>query len=399
MNVKIEKLDHQGRGIGHLEGKIVFVENALPSEEVDVKLERETSKYRCASVTDYITKSSSRVKSKCPFYEVCGGCSLRHMSYDDSLKFKKNKLQEIMLKYANLETDIEIVKNKNRDFYRNKVEIHFENGVAGFYKKNSHEVVEVDRCLNVEEAINTVLRSVDFFHLDNGKMTIKANYNGEVIIDIETEENPNIEIEVLRNKMKLVGIIMNGKTVFGADHFIEMVGGLLFKETYDSFFQVNRYINGQLFDILKNLLDENSVVLDMCCGVGTLSLIAASKAKKVYGIEIVENAVRDCMVNARMNKIENVEFMLGDAFKNAEKIEDDIDTVILDPPRMGLSKDGMNYLLKSLPKKIIYISCDPITLSRDLELLDGQYALKKTYLLDMFSYTYHVECVCVLNRR
>lgn len=399
MSLKIEKLDHHGRGIAHEDGKIIFVENALPDEEVEVEMTTETSKYKEAIVTNYLKKSASRVKSKCPYYEECGGCHLRHMSYDDTLKFKENKLMEILSKYAGVSAPIEIVKNKNRDFYRNKVEIHIENGVAGFYKKRSHDIVELDRCLNVEEAINTVLLSLNFFHLTNADMIIKCNYNGEIIVDIKSDEQPNIEVETLRNKMKLVGIIYNGETYFGSDHYIEMINGLLFKETYDSFFQINRYINEQLFKILTDQLNSDSIVLDMCSGVGTLSLVASKKAKRVYGIEIVENAVRDAIVNARMNKIENVNFMLADAFQNAKKIEDDIDTIIIDPPRSGLTEEGIKNILDINPENIFYISCDPVTLSRDLKVLTDKYDVKKVYLLDMFSYTYHVECVCILKVR
>ena len=399
MVFKIEKLDHHGRGIAHHNGKIVFVENALEEEEVEAKIVKTTTKYEEAVVTDYLKKSSARVKSKCPYYERCGGCHLRRLSYEDTLKFKKNKLQEIFLKYTGLAPNIEVIKNKNRDFYRNKIELHIVDGVAGFYKKNTHDIVETDRCLNAEEAINTVMRSLDFFHLTNATMTIKCNYNSEVIVIIETDENPQIEVEVLRGKIKLVGIILNDNAIFGADHYIEMIDKMLFKETYNSFFQINRYINEQLFSIVKDNLQSDSTVLDMCCGVGTLSLVAATKVKKVYGIEIVENAIRDAIVNARMNKIENVEFMLGDAFQNASKIDEVIDTIIIDPPRSGLNQTGIESVTKINPKTIVYISCDPITLSRDLNVLQDNYEVKKVYLLDMFSYTYHVESLCVMNRR
>ena len=400
MSFKISKLDHQGRGITHDDGKVIFVENALPSEEVEIDVTGETSKYKLATVKEYIQKSERRVKSKCPKYEECGGCHLRHMSYDDTLVFKKEKLEEILIKYAKVENaEIEVIKNKNRDFYRNKVEVHIENGVSGFYKKNSHDLVEIDRCLNAEEAINIVLRSIDILHIENGVVTVKSNYNGEIILVIDSKDEPNIEIERLRDKVKLVGIVYDGKLLFGSDHFIEIIDGLLFKESYDSFFQVNRYINGELFKLLDRYLKDDSVVLDMCSGVGTLSIVASKKAKKVYGIEIVENAVRDAIVNAKMNKVENVEFMLGDAFKNAQKISDDIDTIIIDPPRSGLSKEGIESILNINPRDVIYISCDPVTLSRDIDLLSTKYTIKKIYLLDMFSFTYHVECVCLLSHK
>lgn len=399
MILKIEKLDHQGRGIAHADGKIVFVENALPEETVDVEVIIEKPKYKEAIVKEYIKKSSSRTKSKCPYYEECGGCQLRHMSYDDTLNFKKNKLKEILIKYANLSCDTGVIKNPQRDFYRNKIELHIKDGVAGFYKKCSHELVETDRCINAEEAINTVMRSLDFFHLQNAHMTIKCNYNGEVIIEIESEEEPHIEVEKLRDKMKLVGIVYNKELYFGSDHYMEIVDGLLFKETYNSFFQVNRHINEEIFKLLKSHIKPNSVVLDMCSGVGTLSIVASTKAKTVYGIEIIDNAVKDALVNAKMNKIENVNFLLGDAFENIKKIADRIDAIIVDPPRSGISKEGIENILSISPEKIIYISCDPVTLARDIKLLEEKYSVEKIYLLDMFSYTYHIESFCILNKR
>lgn len=398
MKVKIEKLDHHGRGIAHIDGKIVFVENALPGEVVVIEIEKETPKFMEATVVEYVTKSEARVKSKCPYYEECGGCHLRHMSYEDTLAFKKNKLEEILKKYASLECEINVIKNKNRDFYRNKVELQVVDGVYGFFKKGSHDIVEIDRCLNAEEAINVVLRSTNLFHIKNGKVTIKCNYNGEIILNIEADNEANIEIEKLRDRVKLVGIIYNGKLIFGADHFIEIVDNTLFKETYNSFFQVNRYINENLFKLITENIQDGEVVLDMCSGVGTLSLVASRKASKVYAIEIVENAVRDAIVNARMNKIENVNFMLGDAYSKIAKIDDVLNTVIIDPPRSGLNKEALDSLLNIKASKIIYISCDPVTLSRDLNVLKSNYDVEKVYLLDMFSYTYHVECVCVLNR-
>ncbi len=399
MELNIIRLDHHGRGIAFIDGKIVFVDNALPGEKVKVEVFRETSKYKEARVVEYITLSEKRTKSKCPFYEECGGCQLRHISYDDTIEFKKNKVLEILKKYADLEPKPEIIKNKNREYYRNKIELQIKDGSIGFYKKRSHELVEIDRCLNAEEAINSFLLNANLLHINNGNMTIKTNYNGELIVVINSDEEPEIEIEALREKHKLVGIILNGKVLFGSNHFIEIIDDMFFKESFDSFFQINRYINSELFRLIKENINSDETVLDLCSGVGTLSIIASQKAKKVYGIEIVENAVRDSLINARMNKRENISFMLGDAFTGIKKIKDKIDTIILDPPRNGLSKDGIINVLDSEASKIIYISCDPVTLSRDLNVLKRKYDIEKFYILDMFSYTYHVECVCILKRR
>ena len=398
IELNITKLDHHGRGIAYLDGKIVFVENALPGEKVLVKITNDEKKFMEAKVVEYLEKSNNRVKSKCPYYLECGGCHLRHMSYSDTLDFKKNKVREILEKYAGILPNIEVIKNPKKDFYRNKIELKIQDGIVGFYKKNSHDIVELDRCLNAEDAINSFLLNIDMLGIKNGEVVIKSNYNGELIIVINAID-ANVNSEALRNKHKIVGIILNDKILFGTESFIEIVDNMFFKESYNSFFQVNRNINLELFKLIKENIDEDSIVLDLCSGVGTLSIVASEKAKEVYAIEIVENAVKDALINAKMNKKDNINFMLGDAFKLIDKIKDDIDTIIVDPPRSGLNRESLESILKIVPKKMIYISCDPLTLARDLKVLKSKYEVKKFYLLDMFSYTYHVETVMVLEKK
>lgn len=398
MELEIIRLDHHGRGIAYLDGKIVFVENALKGEKVLVEVTNETSKFIEAKVLKYLEKSDKRIKSKCPYYEECGGCHLRHMSYQDTLEFKKNKVSEILKKYANISPNIEVIKNTKKDYYRNKIEIKIQDGIVGFYKKKSHEIVELDRCLNAEEAINSFLLNIDMLGIKNGEVIIKANYNGELIIIIKSPQC-NVEIESLREKHKIVGIIHNDKIIFGTDSFIEIVNGLFFKESYNSFFQVNRTITEKLFELIRENINEDSIVLDLCSGVGTLSIVASEKANKVYAIEIVENSVKDALINQRMNKRENINFILGDAFSKIEKIEDKIDTIIIDPPRSGLNHISLKSILKVLPNNIIYISCDPVTLARDLKILSIKYDIKKFYILDMFSYTYHCESFVFLEHK
>lgn len=399
MELEIKKLDHNGRGISYLNDKIIFIENALPNEIVDIEITKETSKYYTGKAIKYIKSSPKRTKSKCPISDKCGGCHLRHLSYDDTINFKKNKLAEILEKYAGIKENITVIKNKQKNFYRNKIEVQIVDGIAGFYKINSHDIVETDRCINAEESINDIIRSIERLNVKNGYVTIRSNYNKEIIINIESNEEPNIDTDLISKSCKLVGIIHNDKILYGADHFIEIIDNTFFKVTYNSFFQVNRSICEELFKIVKANIDENSIVLDMCSGVGTLSIIASKKAKKVYGIEIVENSVKDALVNAQMNKCTNIHFMLGDAFNLINKIEEKIDIIIIDPPRSGLQKSAIDTILNSETKKIIYVSCDPLTLGRDINFLKEKYCVKKIFLLDMFSYTYHVECVCVLNRR
>lgn len=397
MIVQIERLDHHGRGIAHLDGKIVFIDNALPDEKVKIKITKESSKYYEAKVTEYVKLSDKRVKSKCIYYESCGGCHLRHMDYNGTIDFKIKKVKEIFEKYAGLIIDPEVIECPKENHYRNKVEIKVVNNVVGFYEKGSHNIVELDRCLNAEDAINALLLNIDLFHLKNGEITIKSNYNGELIIVINTDETPDIEIEKLREKHKIVGILVNNKLIFGSDNFIEVIDGLFFKETYNSFFQTNRQINEKLFSIIKENINYDDVVLDLCCGVGTLSIVASTKAKNVYGIEIVENSVKDAIINAKMNKRDNVEFILGDAFEKINIVKQDITKLIVDPPRSGLNEKALRTILSSSFKSIIYVACDPVTMSRDLKVLSQKYEIKKSYILDMFPYTYHVECVSLLS--
>ena len=394
----IEKLDFNLRGITHIDGKVVFVDNALPGEEVKVDILKDEKTYSIAEVKEYITKSPKRIKSKCPYFDTCGGCMIRNLNYNDGLNYKKDNVIEIIKRNANIDINPKVIKNEQKDLYRNKIEIKCIDGKYGFYKRNSHNLVEIDRCLNAEEPINKMIMHLEDLNLTNGEIIIKCNNMGEILLNIITKDTCNIDIDHLREKVKLVGIVYNDKIIYGNDYFMETIDNKLYKESYNSFFQVNRYINEKLIRALKENIDDNSIVLDLCCGVGTLGLSIAEKCKKIYGIEIVKNAIEDAKFNAKINNINNADFILGDAFVLMEDIKD-IDTIIIDPPRNGISKNGIKNILNKKVNKLIYISCNPITLARDLNLLKEEYDIKKSYVLDMFSYTNHIESLVVLERK
>ena len=393
----IEKLDYYGRGVMHDDGKVIFVENALPGEEVEVKVTNSTPSYDEAIVLNYIKKSSKRVKSKCPYFEVCGGCQLRNMSYQDTLKYKKEKLSEILLHKVGIEKQVKVIPSNNKDYYRNKIELKCHDSKYGFYKKGSHELVEIDRCINAEESINKFLYNINDLNLTNGDITVKTNLNNEIILDIKSKDENKVNIEHLTSKNKIAGIIYNDKVIYGSNHFIETIDDLNFKESYNSFFQINRDINKELFSLIEENINEGSKVIDLCSGVGTLGIIAAKKASKVYSLEIVENSIKDGILNAKMNNRNNIEFICGDAFNLMEGI--DADTLIVDPPRKGISKLGIDKIMNNNYKKIIYISFNPITLERDLNILKEKYDIQKIFMLDMFPYSYHLESMCILERR
>ena len=249
MKADILRFDHEGRGISYVDGKITFVEKALPGETVEIDIKSEKAKYKEAIITTLIKESPKRVKSDCPYFSLCGGCALRHMSYDDTIEFKREKVVEILQKYAGVKINPNLISCPKRNNYRNKIEIKVHDGIWGFYKSDSHDVLKIMECLNAEDAINDIIKDYDKFHLNDGEVIIKANYNGEVIISIKTLEKCKIDIEALKETHKLVGVILNDKVIYGEDSFIEIVDGLLFKESYNSFFQVNRHMNLELFNL------------------------------------------------------------------------------------------------------------------------------------------------------
>lgn len=399
--VLIEKLDDFGNGIAHLNNKVVFVENALPNELVEIKIINEKKNYCEAKVVKYLKKSKDGIESKCPYFEVCGGCNLLHLNYENTLIFKQSKITNLLKKNKiNYAKDIEIIKNYNPYYYRNKVSLKIENGNIGYYEENTHKLIEIKECLIAKHSINEVIKNYKLLNLENAKLTIRSNYNDEILLIIESaSKDYNIELAILKEKIKLVGIIYNNITIYGDNFFYERINGKLFKVSYNSFFQVNEYITSELFDLIKNNIDKDSTVLDLYSGVGTLGIIASSLSKEIYSIEIIKNAILNGIINAKLNKVHNIKFMLGDVSKTVDKLNIDFDTLIIDPPRKGLDKKTRNFILNKLPNKIIYISCDPNTLIRDLNELERIYEISDFKIMDMFSYTYHVESFCVLKKK
>lgn len=395
--VTIEKLDHFGRGIGKIDGKVIFIPNALPNETVLYEIEKETKKYLVGKNIEIINKSENRVEPECPYFEKCGGCSLQHLSYEDTKKFKIDKIKNLLEQNKLNVKNINFIENKNDFYYRNKIEIKIENSKLGFYQNKTHDLVEINECIITKKSINKVINLLLKSGLENAKVTIRSNYNDELLLIIDTNDNFNYEQIIKENKV--AGIILNGKTIHNDSYFIEVINNKYFKVSYNSFFQINEYICQKLFELIDKYIEENAIVADLYCGVGTLSIVASYKAKKVYGIEIVENAVLNAIENAKINHRDNIYFSLGSVPKVIDKINDKLDTIIVDPPRAGLDKYTLDTILKFKPKTILYVSCDPMTLMRDLKSLEDEYEIKELNLLDMFSYTYHVETVCLLGKK
>lgn len=403
MKVEIEALDHFGLGIAHINNKVIFVENALPKEVVKIEIIEEKKNFTKAKVIEYIKKSDLRVKPVCPYFDTCGGCSLMFYEYEKTLEYKKNKVIELLKKNKisfNLNNDIEVIKNPNNLGYRNKISLKIIDGNIGYFETKTHKLVEIKKCLIASNEINKVIENYKLLNVKNGNLIIRTNTNKEVLLIIETkEEKFNIELDKLREKIKLVGIVYNNKTIYGDNFFYERIGGFLFKVSFNSFFQINHYICNELFKLVNKEINKKTCVVDLYSGVGTLSLVASKKAKKVISVEIIKNAVLNGIFNAKINKKDNIEFLLGDTSRVVSKIKNDFNTLIVDPPRSGLDKNTISFIKIKKPKKIIYVSCDINTLMRDLKSLEDYYDINTYKIMDMFSYSYHLESFVVLNKR
>ena len=392
MQVHIDRMDHFGNGIGNINGKIIFVKGALPGETVDVTITKDKKSFMEGTINTIIYKSSKRVEPFCKYFGVCGGCSLCHLTYENTLEYKKERVKNILYKFDI--PKINVIRNENDLYYRNKIELKIVDGKLGFYEKSTHNLIEIKECKVTKKSINKSFEFVKNMKLENANVTIRANYNDEVLIIIDSKEKPVI---LNPEDYKIVGIVLNDKCIYGQDNFMEKINNLFFTVSYNSFFQVNNYINLELFNLIKENI-VGKTVLDLYSGVGTLSIVASKVVDKVYSIEVTQNAVKNALINAKINKCDNINFILGKVEDKIGFINDKIDTIIVDPARAGLDKKTIEVINNICPQRIIYVSCDTQSLANNLVDL-ANYEIKKFYILDMFSYTYHIECFCILDRK
>lgn len=392
MQVHIDRMDHFGNGIGNINGKIIFVKGALTGETVDVTITKDKKSFMEGTINTIIYKSSKRVEPFCKYFGICGGCSLCHLNYENTLEYKKERVKNILSKFDI--PKINVIRNENDLYYRNKIELKIVDGKLGFYEKSTHNLIEIKECKVTKKSINKSFEFVKNMKLENANVTIRANYNDEVLIIIDSKEKPVI---LNPEDYKIVGIVLNDKCIYGQDNFMEKINNLFFTVSYNSFFQVNNYINSELFNLIKENI-VGKTILDLYSGVGTLSIVASKVVDKVYSIEVTQNAVKNALINAKINKCDNINFILGKVEDKIGFINDKIDTIIVDPARAGLDKKTIEVINKLSPQRIIYVSCDTQSLANNLVDL-ANYEIKKFYILDMFSYTYHIECFCILDRK
>lgn len=394
MEVTIEKLDHYGRGIGKINNKTVFVTNALPTERVKIKILKEKKNFCEAEVDTYLSVSQDRMKPICPYFNVCGGCQIMHMPYSMQLAFKENKVKEILQKFASFSNVKPIVGSEKQFYYRNKITLQVSNQV-GLYKNKTNEIIPISYCYLISDSMNKILEKLKSYCLQD--------YQGQIII--KSSENENLTFVDLNKKLPFsldlpsTSIIQNQQINKGKNFILEKMEDLTFKISPLSFFQVNTKQAICLYKKIREYanLTGKEVVLDLYCGTGTISIFLSKNAKEVIGVEINPSAIEDAKENVKKNNIQNCTFYCMDAKEFTEKVNKTIDVVIVDPPRAGLLASEIADLEKISPSTIIYVSCDPITLARDIHLLEEKYTIVEVTPFDLFPQTYHVECVCLLK--
>lgn len=404
--LKIEKLDHHGRGIGKINEKIVFVPYTISNDEVKIKITKEKKNFCEAEVLEYINKSNNHIKNDCPYYKICGGCDLRHMSYDEQLKFKENKVQEIIKKFCH-EENIKInniVPSEKQNGYRNKLTLKVGKKLC-LNKKNTHDYVEIEECKLASTKINKIIKIINNYNLDSiENVVIRSSYftdDSMVVFYVKNGHKFNENIEklkelvttiVIKNKNDCINIKEKG-------NIFERLNNLSFKISPASFFQVNSLQTLNLYDLVleKCKLSGSETVYDLYCGTGTIGIYLSSHCKKVIGIEINEEAVKDARENVKINDIKNCEFYDGDVAEFIKLQKEEADVIVVDPPRSGLDNITISNIIRLNPKRIVYVSCDPVTLARDLDILKEKYDICEITPVDMFPQTYHVECVSVLK--
>ena len=443
VELEVTDLGHNGEGIGKYEGYTLFVLGALPGERAKVQVTKVNKNYGFAKLIEIVKQSPERVQPMCSVYEQCGGCQLQHLSYKGQLDQKRKIVEDNLKRIGKLE-DVVVHPTLGMDNpwkYRNKSQVPFaerEGGlIAGFYAKGTHDVIDMKECIIQQEKGDWMTQSVrriaeelgisayneqtqkgilrhvvSRVGVNTGELMLIVVTNGrdfnnkEQLIERIVEEIPGLTSLVQNINEEQTNVILGFKsiTLWGRDVIYDTIGDVKFAISPRSFFQVNPEQTKVLYDKALEYagLTGNESVIDAYCGIGTISLFLAKKSKHVYGVEIIPDAIKDAKNNAKLNGIENVTFEVGAAEKvipEWAKKGIEVDVVVVDPPRKGCDEALLQTIIELKPKRMVYVSCNPSTLARDLKVLeDGGFRTVEVQPVDMFPQTMHVEAVALIER-
>ncbi len=442
-NIQIKGLGSGGEGVGKIEGFTIFVDGALPEEYIEAEITNVKANYAIGKLESIIQPSPYRISPPCTIAHKCGGCQIQRMDYQKQLEYKTQLVKDSIERIGKIkDVIIHQTIGMNTPFnYRNKAQfpIGMEDGKAalGFYAKRSHRIVPQHNCL-IQHPVNTKISSIVKAYIDKynlsiydeekhkgllrhlvtrvgfitGEIMVILVANGESIPNIDnlvkrlTYEIPEIVSIYLNINKEKTNVILGreNKLIYGKKDIEDYIGDIKFKISPLSFYQVNPIQTKILYEKALEYADlkGDEVVYDAYCGIGTISLFLAQRAKKVIGIEILQEAIKDAKENARINKINNVDFYVGKTeeiipqlYKNGERA----DVVVVDPPRKGCDRKLLDTIIQMKPKRVVYVSCKPSTLARDLNYLEkGGFTVKEIQPVDLFPHTGHVECVVLITR-
>ena len=443
--VDIVDIGQGGVGVGKYEGFTVFVEGGLLQDKVKVKINKSKKNYAVGDIVEIIEKSPFRVDRTCSDeLKNCGGCQIQELNYNKQLELKTNEVKQVVARIGKLE-NVEIHETmgmENPYRYRNKAQFPIQsiNGepAIGFYKKKSHDVIPTDMCVIQHDINDKIIKIIKtYIQAYNISIYNETTHTGvlrhlvtkvgfttnEVMVvlvangtnlphlselaSILKENIPGFKTLVLNINKAKTNVILGkeNKVIYGNGKINDYIGDLIFEISPLSFFQVNPVQTEVLYNKALEYaeLKENDTVFDIYCGIGTISLFLAQKATKVYGIEIVEDAIKDAKINAKLNNLNNVEFYVGKAEEVVPKMYNEGKTanvVMVDPPRKGCDEKVLDTIVSMAPDRVVYVSCNPSTLARDLAYLDERgYKCIEIQPVDMFPHTMHVECVAKIVKK
>ena len=382
--VVIESVDDIGNGVTRINNIVVFVPYTLSNEKVKIKIVSVSKRFAVGKVIEFITKSDKRCEVKCNCYNECGGCNFLHINFDDEKNTKINYINKLF------NANINSVLTNNEYNYRNKATFHIKDGKIGYYSEKTNDIIEFNNCLLLDNRINDIYNYLKMSDL-NGIF--------EVIIRVTTKDTMVIfkcekyDINGLINNFNITSIYLNDKLIYGESYIIEEIDNIKYSIYPNSFFQVNKDNMKIMYDKAREYVGYGNNLLDLYCGTGTIGIYLKDNFKHIDGIEINKDSIKNANINKKINNIDNIDFVCGDASiaKN-----NNYDVIIVDPPRSGLSKKVIDFLDNSNAKRIVYISCNPKTLKRDIDLLNN-YSMTKLEIINMFNKTKHIECITLLE--
>lgn len=432
----------EGAGVARIDGAVVFVPGLIAGEEAEIRIVNVGKSAAHGEALRVLTPSAHRVESDCPYFPACGGCDFRHMDYEEECSLKRQRVYDALTRIGGVFAgELPMHGAAETEGYRNKVQYPVarqeEKAVAGFYRARTHQVIGIETCRIQPDCADrlraAVLGWMERFKIAAYDETSRSGYirhiylrkgfaSGEVLCCIvanckKLPRSKELAAAICAALPEATSIVVSynekaGNTILG-DEFETLYGsgtiedtlcGLRFRLSPRSFYQVNHDQAEQLYEKALELakISSEDTVLDLYCGAGTITLCLARKAKKAFGVEIINAAIADAKENAARNGVENVEFFCADAGQAAQRFADagqKLDVIVVDPPRKGLSADVVEAILRMAPRRVVYVSCDPATLARDVKLLcAGGYRFDRAEAFDLFPRCAHVETVALLSR-